>query len=233
MKTYLPQFPGFYGTYFEFNDNEVCQEIADQLDIDVDYVTDEAYTLDYTEWQTQYAKDLVVAFNEAVKIPGIQRFFYDSIYSPREYNFCNDSINIEADVTYLNELQKFLLDLIMVNLKEFSKFLKIRYESFSGFISFYSANPANWIGYITAGNLETHRLGAMIEFYMEVYNIKYDIDPPDVFNFITVAELNREAYSTIIESKKQLEEYRNIMGNNDQIDKTYENLKKINLWSCE
>jgi len=233
MKTYLPQFPGFYGTYFEFNDNEVCQEIADQLDIDVDYVTDEAYTLDYTEWQTQYAKDLVVAFNEAVKIPGIQHFFYDSIYSPREYNFCNDSINIEADITCLGKLQEFLLSLTGVLHEEFTEFLSSRYTSCDGFWSHYSYDPADWIEHINEGDLENHRLGTLIEFYMGAYNIKYDIDSPDVSDFITVTEFDRKAYGTIIEGEKQIEAYRNIMGNNDQIDKAYENLKKINLWSCE
>lgn len=135
MKTtesFLPVFPGTYGTIFE--------------DIDL-------YQKDYV------GEVLTNVVNEYICELGIKAT-YQSFYSPKYYNFSNDSVNVVYEYESLDALKVWIHD----NIKAVHQELKDRYTSCDGFISHHSTDVQDWID-----NLETdnHKLGAMLDVYID------------------------------------------------------------------
>lgn len=136
MKTtesFLPVFPGTYGTIFE--------------DIDFDQ-------------KDEVGKVLTNIVNEYICNLGIKAA-YQSFYSPKYYNFSNDSVNVVYEYESLDALKQFIADNFDVVQDE----LKHRYTPASGFIPHHSTDVQDWIE-----NLETdkHKLGAMLDICLYV-----------------------------------------------------------------
>lgn len=83
------------------------------------------------------------------------------IYSPREYNFATDQI--ELTVTFdKNKIKKFAKD----NKDAFSDFLKENYSSYDGFCSFTANRFDEWLVAYCAN--EAQEIGAALTFWFKV-----------------------------------------------------------------
>ena len=116
FKTYAPVFPGFYGTIFD----DILERKMDEN------------RAEYKEATEEIGKMIVERLT--AKLYYFVRFEFEEVYSPREYNYTNNSINVIAYPT--DELfSKFEED---KKAPLFQKFVKERCSSRSGFVSFVS-----------------------------------------------------------------------------------------------
>lgn len=163
IESYLPVFNGFYSTVFE----------ADEENEIVAPYTYDDYTFDYKGYTREMAlactkqieKKLkeTEGFNFGIKIE------FDTISSPREYNFANDSIWVKYTLSEdtAKEIHKYLLKYG----KEFTQYIKDRYTSRSGFMSFYSNDASVWIAeYLNDEKQLSHCFGAILEFILTGYS---------------------------------------------------------------
>ena len=178
--TWLPVFPGFYGTYYENYDADV-QAIDDKIDeLAEDYkihprVIDalrnhggnwDLLDVDYPEFDEECARrccdwvedQLKYLFGDGSKV------VYEEIKSPREYNFANDSINATITV----DMAK-VVDYLHAHRKEFAKYLADNYTSYDGFWSYYSPEIKGWLPEnATEDTVEwnDHQTGAVLDFIL-------------------------------------------------------------------
>ena len=140
MKTesFLPIFPGAYGTIFE----------------DIDF-----------NQKDEVGASLTNVINRCICNLGIKAE-YQSFISPKFYNFENDSIYVEYTYDSLDVLIAWIRD----NVDDVSKELKNRYTSCDGFISHHSIYVNEWIDVL---DIDSHKLGAMLDIYL---TIEDDID---------------------------------------------------------
>lgn len=156
IHSWLPIFPGFYGTIFE-PDESPC--------IDDDKTFDD-YVFDYKQYRKDVAIQSTGAIEQALKQEGFNvTITFDEIYSPREYNFGNDSINVSYVVNQntLKKVKAYLRD----NIKEFSAYCLDKYTSRSGFMSFHSNQANVWINeYLPVIEDNDYYLGAIFDFIL-------------------------------------------------------------------
>lgn len=181
IKTFLPQFTGFYSTLFE-----------DIIDSEVDYILEgeETYTtdnveFDYKAFKEDISKQCVGVFEDAfnrdmhVKLS----VSFESLFSPKFYNFENDSINVAISLN--KEDFDAIISAIKENKTEISEQLKERYSSREGFSSFHSTDLDEWIEDLTLEfeNEEdcSHKWGAILEILSNVLDI---IDEEDMVDLV-------------------------------------------------
>jgi len=170
IESYLPIFQGFYGTIFE------CDKEEDLIAEDKTY---DDYKWFYKEYHERVAKSCVPSIQDQLVNFGITIEF-QSLYSPREYNFSNDSINVAY--TLENDSLDKIVEYIQENREEFDTYVKDNCTSYDGFISFYSNDSDVWLNeYVKRedGAMETV-FGHLLEFILkcEEYNaddLYYDV----------------------------------------------------------
>lgn len=164
IKTYLPIFSGFYGTLFE-------NIIQDQEEL---FFEDEV-EFDYKTFKDDISKQCVGVFEDAfnrdmhVKLS----VSFESLFSPKFYNFENDSINVAISLS--QDDFDTIIATIKENKTEISEQLKERYSSREGFSSFHSTDLDEWIEDLTL-EFETeedcsHKWGAILEILCDVLDI--------------------------------------------------------------
>ena len=184
MGTWLPVFPGFYGTWFGdedgsrdteelarmfedagLNDNEACA-IAERC-----VGNSKLYDTDYRVWMLEAAQVITAAVWSAVLRNGItvlSGIRFEKVVSPKYYNFTNDAIDCELTIPDERNARAALLRYIRKNREAFDEYL-LRYKSRDGFCSSYSYDAGDWIGDIHQG-LECenacHKAGAMLDFVL-------------------------------------------------------------------
>ena len=171
IKTYLPVFSGFYGSLFQ-----------DIIDSEEEMIIEEQATLvesqiefDYKAFKEDISKQCVGVFEDAfnrdmhVKLS----VSFESLFSPKFYNFENDSINVTISLS--KEDFDVIIATIRENKEEISEQLKERYSSREGFSSFHSTELEEWIEDLTL-EFETeedcsHKWGAILEILCDVLDI--------------------------------------------------------------
>ena len=136
IKTFLPCFKGFYGSIFEEEEFEGESEHFN-LPQNFDFT-------EYVDWQKRYL-ELSKQFCNIVErelSDFVQNIAFESLYSPKEYNFTNDSINCEI-VPKIDAIKKYIYE----NKDKFCEYLEERFKSRSGFISFYGYSFEVWKEY--------------------------------------------------------------------------------------
>jgi hypothetical protein len=173
IETWLPVFPGFYDTIFEpdTTDEEDYQnkERADYLpkikwdDLDFD---SEQYENDVMKQCCSYIEGELKSkgFVTSIKLQSINR--------PREYNFYNDSGNVEIGLTKKNikAIKQYIID----NETAYREYLSREYTSCSGFMSHCSNEVSDWYEYtdnFTNFSKKGHYLGSILEFICRNENI--------------------------------------------------------------
>ena len=168
-KTYLPVFPGFYGTIFEPSEYIETDSINDYRKSNgLESLNSTEIDFDYEQYELDTAKQCCSIIESNLQEIGIvSGIVLDNIYSPKEYNFHNDSINItvKMDVKNRRAIQQFILE----HQNEFSRYLE-RYTSCSGFISSYSNLVDIWAeetGDFYRFDNPSHYLGSVLQFICE------------------------------------------------------------------
>lgn len=164
VDSYLPVFSGFYGTIWE-SDNEESSEIehfnSERERKGLSELPWDAFEFDYEGYKDQvgegccnYLESLLSGFITAIN--------YQSISSPKEYNFANDSIHCEFVVS--EENKEAIKKYVFQNLSDFTEYIKSRYTSYDGFLSHYSNNATDWVMDIDSALEHEHKLGSILEF---------------------------------------------------------------------
>ncbi len=142
FKTFLPVFPGFYGTIFEpCEDNEIEYINEQREEKGLDQAKFEDMQFNYSEYQNEVSKKACDFIENQLNDLGFKATVtFEILYSPREYNFTNDSINCtieidkEATIKYMEEHKT-----------ELAPYFIDRFTSRSGFTSFYPPYIDFWI----------------------------------------------------------------------------------------
>ena len=179
IKTWCPIFSGFYGTHWEMDEPSEIESYNQEYNTSLDY---DDYDYDYKQYMVDVCTSFVYIFNDKIKeiIPSIKEVILEEVRSPREYNFANDSIDIEMKCT--NQIHKDIRDYLIKYAKEWGKYLHERYTSCSGFISSYPNYAEGWINETKDyDDLNSHYLGSILEFiskneeFEEFEDFYYDV----------------------------------------------------------
>jgi hypothetical protein len=135
IESYLPIFQGFYGTLFECDAEEGMIEEGKNYD---------DYKWDYTDYHNRVAKACVSPIEDQLNDLDLGiTVEFQSLYSPREYNFSNDSINVVY--TLESDSMDKIVAYIQENREEFDTYIKDNCTSYDGFMSFYSNSSDVWL----------------------------------------------------------------------------------------
>jgi hypothetical protein len=177
FETWLPVFPGFYGTIFECSSEEQELENINEIRSTPDPFGQRVFgkvKFDHCEWDYEtYNQEVVQKCTKVVQgmlydVKLIEYMKYQSISSPKEYNFRNDSGNVEVGMT---EDQLDALDLFLQkHWKSFEKYIHDKHTSRSGFISFHSNDATEWREETEMFHVfpDTYKLGAVLDFCVRV-----------------------------------------------------------------
>ena len=166
VQTFLPVFNGFYNTLFEdILDNATDNAIEWYNEDNNNSLNYDNFDFDFITLQSEICRDAVLKIEEKLNEIGINcTIKYDTLISPREYNFSNDSINIEINFKKFSQV----IEILEQNFYSFTQYIKDNYTSCSGFISSYSSYSSDWIKDLreNAEN-EAHKVGAALDFILQ------------------------------------------------------------------
>lgn len=194
IPAWLPLFPGFYNTIFDwemsYGDNEDlwryfedagypdCAEVK-EAGLSVDFLFEYDYKgwcRDVVEQATKYVEERLME----VMPDALVELKYDGIQSPREYNFRNDV----GECTYVvkpEKLTKFVRKYLKDNEDMWETYLKNNFKSYDGFCSFHSYKKEDWVDE-TANYTkwsDTTKAGAVFDFIIKNEQLKNGKDACD------------------------------------------------------
>lgn len=169
--TWLPVFPGFYGTFFEgetmyeseidYINEHVKPEALAKAMVDNLYNSNAGTQLfkDFTE---STAKQCVKFIEKQLKPEFVESIVYQEISSPKYYNFSNDSVNIA--VTFSADNVQNIRHFISEHFAQWREYLKATYTSCDGFISHHGNAPGDEEWLVDNALHGAHNAGAVLEF---------------------------------------------------------------------
>ena len=166
VQTFLPVFNGFYNTLFEnILDNATDNAIEWYNEDNKNSLNYDNFDFDFITLQNEICKDAVSKIEEKLNEIGINcSIKYDTLISPREYNFSNDSINIEINFKKFSQV----IEILEQNYYSFSQYTKEHYTSRDGFISNYSSYASDWMEDLREdAENEAHKVGAVLDFILQ------------------------------------------------------------------
>ena len=182
VETYLPLFPGFYGTSWEaYNEEDEISEINRIREgKGLEPITWDDCQWNYMDRDNEVAQNCCHFIEERIKEMGLDiDINYQKINSPKYYNFSNDSIYIEADIRDFEKIINYLND----NEEEFEEYIGENYTSRSGFLSSYSNNHKVWM--LDLKDHENtdigHRIGSVLNFIL----INEEITEQDMYDYVS------------------------------------------------
>lgn len=205
-QTWLPIFPGFYGTILEideqkdwesikFLNNERINNNIPIIDLsDNSTLPVESIDFDYSGYMNEMAKEFTEPVkSELIDAGIIKNLWFENLHSPREYNFHNDSINVT--IHFSPENIKHIHKLIYhEHWKEWNQYLKEKYTGCDGFIPFYSNNPKDWLIYSSLQ--DDHKAGAILDFICEYV---LELNGFDILERIEHVELEIKNFDSLID----------------------------------
>jgi len=193
VETYLPVFPGFYGTLFEPEEDQEIDSINyNRSEKGLPEITYDDCKWDYEEHRNRVARACCGVIEHELKgiIDKNIDITFQDIHSPREYNFTNDSINVEIDLD-INKTKEYLKE----NEDEFAEFLKERFTSRSGFISFFSNQVIDWYNLIDNQEKYETVIGSVLDFILENEGYRHDNLYEDVMGETYILAINYDELS--------------------------------------
>lgn len=174
--TWLPIFSGFYGTIWESDDNYISYDIKEQCnekgysDKQIEKIEDFAWWSEHfrkvnSEYCLDVTKQLTKKIESLLKdLKMIHSIDYQTIVSPKEYNFMNDGVNIEVKLkrSHVKNIKNYLKD----NSKNWEVYLKEKYTSCDGFMSFHDNYPDSEQWEVKNAVQDEHRLGSILNFIL-------------------------------------------------------------------
>jgi hypothetical protein len=135
IESYLPVFQGFYGTLFECDAEEGMIEEGKTYD---------DYKWNYADYKQRVATACVSPIEDQLNELDLGiTIEFQSLYSPKYYNYSNDSINVAYTLSD-NSLDK-IVEYINENREAFDTYIKDNCTSYDGFCSFYSNDSDVWL----------------------------------------------------------------------------------------
>lgn len=174
FETYCPLFPGFYGTLFEYDrESEDIEAYNEENKTDLNYDNFEWNYKDYSERVSKaFVNRLEKELNDILPTKDPQfKIEFQSLYSPREYNFSNDAINVRVEIDL-----RLLIGLIKNRKEKAAEYFKDKYTSCSGFISFHSNDVNDWLKKSYIMENPAHRVGALLDCLCSI-----EIDNDDIY----------------------------------------------------
>lgn len=217
-KTFLPLFPGFYNTFIDFDemfDSEIYEINRNRESKGLPKIwSGEVISGDkYKQYEIDVCKLYVTKVNEVFNktFNTTIKISFESLYSPKEYNFSTDSINvaIEINKTNLKKLNK----LIREGFDYLEDWVYDRYKSRSGFIPRHSNDFERWLD---SDDSEfwlssEHKVGAILELLFDYcYEANDDVEihkgnfDSTMFEYINE---NISFYQYTMYDSEQLESY--------------------------
>jgi hypothetical protein len=197
LQTYLPNFNGFYCSFID-------AEIDNVIEMELEYYNDEhkknityddliinyeAITNEISQEFTDFMQPYYNIFNSNIKLK------YQSLHSPKYYNYTTDSINIELSYNKA-KLTKYIKAIykdtdMYAYLKEL---IKNNHSSRDGFASFHSSNIDNWLSDILSlSDKDTiYKLSTLLGYILEYTNSLYN---DDTLEMLYIA--NSDVYSIV------------------------------------
>ena len=162
VQTFLPVFNGFYNTLFEDILDNAVNNAIEQNNTDLVY---DDFNFDFTIIKNKICKDAVSKIEEKLNEIGINcTINFETLISPREYNFSNDSINIEINFKKFSQV----IEILEQNFDSFTQYIKDNYTSRDGFISNHSRYASDWIKDLREdAENEAHKVGAALDFILQ------------------------------------------------------------------
>ena len=166
VQTFLPVFNGFYNTLFEnILDNATDNAIEYHNETNETELNYDNFDFDFALIQNEICKDAISKVEEKLNEIGINcTIKYENLVSPREYNFSNDSINIEINFKKFSKV----IEILEQNYDLFTQYIKEHYTSRDGFISIYSSYASYWMEDLkNDAENEAHKVGAVLNFILQ------------------------------------------------------------------
>lgn len=165
IETFCPIFTGFYGSYWD--DYDFYGE-AEHFNLPKNFPF-----YKYVNYP-EYRQALCIKICEIVadKLSDfVEVIEFQSLYSPREYNFTNDSINC-----IIRPKKQAIKEYIHNNKKQFEAYLIDNFKSRDGFISFHSCHYEDW--QVNTSDFMNYTensiyLGSILNFIAENEKIEY------------------------------------------------------------
>ena len=198
FKTFLPVFTGFYSTIFEPDgeDNEISDINSQRKAKNLPEIEFNDCNFNYDEYRKEVSIAVTNYIEKELKdINVLSKINVEALSSPKEYNFSNDSINIEVELSddNIKEIKKFLYD----NLDEYKQYLKDNYTSYDGFCSFHPNTFKGWLEITKDFNdyePNCHYLGSVLEFICQMN----ELDTDSMHDSLTDIYLSATNYSELI-----------------------------------
>ena len=100
---------------------------------------------------------------------------FQSVWSPREYNFRNDHINCKIE--YTDEAP--IIEYVKAHIDAFKRYIKENYTSYDGFASRYSNDVEN-DGWLVPDEWNAHQWGAILDFVVRNHMLEnWSEDTPE------------------------------------------------------
>lgn len=171
--TFLPCFPGFYNSllyseewiyefarsYCAYEDWGFPQALLDCFFSHQRLGSEFEPQFDFEGYSNECARLYCQKVGDELSgIIGPVNIKFQSIVSPKEYNFHTDSVNCEIEF----DVEK-VLAYCRSHYAKFAEYLNDNYKSRDGFISFYSCNPEEWL---KEENWNHHKPGSLLQFIL-------------------------------------------------------------------
>lgn len=179
--TFLPCFPGFYESplYHSGMESECLRELIEDMVYGEDFTSLPVRLLhhffacnrlvgipvepelDFSRFAKDTAKAYCAEIARRLDEIGFDETFivFEKIVSPKFYNFTTDSV--DCKITFDAEQA---LEYCRNHLGAFREYLIENYRSRSGFISFYSHDPSEWLDWENWGH---HEPGSILQFILQ------------------------------------------------------------------
>lgn len=175
IESWLPGFNGFYGSWYENSEDKSHEALRILEEIGLNFEpflshSDDIFKTDWSAYLENCAKAITERTQDVLKvvIPGLQAIDFQTVKSPKEYNFTNDAINCVFVFSDFPAFSAWLAAMLKENAQLWERYLIDHYKSRDGFISWYSHTPEAWKAETeNYMHLDAHRLGACLNFYVE------------------------------------------------------------------
>jgi hypothetical protein len=176
-------FSGFYNS----SHDSALDSALEQSFSDDHGETTPAYDIasDAIDWRmTHIAYAQTYCSNLALEIGANWQF--ERLYSPREYNFSTDEIDVTISLSELQAMREYVA---AEHESDWLQLCKDRLSARSGFIPFYSSNPYTWGG---LSDWESPQLSLLVQCYVMARLGEYHFDVDDWLSFECVDDCNGE-----------------------------------------
>jgi len=220
----VPFFPGFYGTMLDTDNNytEECEYLQGTYQEEGFEITDDDIEFNYDGYKKNVAEDFVNALADILPKDIVKSLQYESISSPRYYNFANDKVyaNIELVDDWYERMENF----IERHKTWFISRLREDWTSRDGFHSFMENSVPEWLKMLCDG--DERYIGTTLGYMLEIEN-PVDNGEGLMWNLCETAlednyvagfmGLTDDAEQRYLEFKKEKEEQERIKELNDKL----------------